>query len=95
MSENNKTLSMEVIKKFIDQLNEGSISYADLPEPFQTKKDKIRIPIKPVEPSIDECCGTGCRPCVFDIYESKLEKYEENLDRLTKELNLSISGSSI
>ena len=28
-------------------------------------------------PSDDECCGNGCSPCVFDTYETKMEKYED------------------
>jgi hypothetical protein len=82
-----KGLSREEIKKLIDSLNDGDILYIELPEEFQSKKDKIRIPVKPNEPSIDECCGTGCRPCVFDIYENKLERYEQDINTLIDTLS--------
>lgn len=32
---------------------------------------------KPRLPEDDECCGTGCFPCVFDTYDTKIEKYED------------------
>ena len=31
-----------------------------------------QFPQKPEEPVESDCCGTGCIPCVFDIYESEL-----------------------
>ncbi|XP_028036409.1 NADH-cytochrome b5 reductase-like [Bombyx mandarina] len=34
---------------------------------------------KPVEPNIEDCCGSGCNPCIFDIYKEQLKKYENSL----------------
>ena len=34
---------------------------------------------KPRMPLDDECCGSGCTPCVFDTYETKMEQYEDQL----------------
>jgi len=31
---------------------------------------------EPREPDPDECCGSGCFPCVLDVYYDALEKYE-------------------
>lgn len=31
---------------------------------------------EPQPPEPGECCGSGCSPCVWDIYYDKLEKYE-------------------
>ena len=39
----------------------------------------MRKPKKPWEPYPDECCGRGCVPCVYDIYDDNLSKYEYNL----------------
>jgi len=80
-------LTKEEVKKLIDKLNDGIIQYHDLPEEFKVKKDKIRIPVKPLEPSIDECCGNGCRPCIMEIYENKIEKYEQDIDKLIETLH--------
>jgi hypothetical protein len=31
---------------------------------------------EPQPPDPGECCGSGCSPCVWDLYYDKLEKYE-------------------
>jgi len=36
-------------------------------------------PKRPWEPYPDECCGKGCVPCVYDIYEDNITRYEFNL----------------
>jgi hypothetical protein len=36
-------------------------------------------PVPPERPSPDECCQSGCNPCVFDLYEEALERYEAAL----------------
>jgi hypothetical protein len=33
-------------------------------------------PQPPVQPSLEDCCLSGCSPCVFDLYEQALERYE-------------------
>ncbi|KAL1776894.1 NADH-cytochrome b5 reductase-like [Sigmodon hispidus] len=32
--------------------------------------------LKPVEPLPSQCCGSGCSPCVFDLYYQDLERWE-------------------
>ncbi|HKE40215.1 MAG TPA: oxidoreductase-like domain-containing protein [Casimicrobiaceae bacterium] len=32
-------------------------------------------PVPPVRPSLDDCCGQGCDPCVFDVYDDALQRY--------------------
>ncbi|HXT05204.1 MAG TPA: oxidoreductase-like domain-containing protein [Casimicrobiaceae bacterium] len=36
-------------------------------------------PVAPIRPDNDECCGGGCNPCIFDLYEEARERYEEAL----------------
>jgi len=36
-------------------------------------------PEAPPEPDLDACCGQGCNPCIFDLYEMEREKYEAKL----------------
>ena len=31
---------------------------------------------EPMEPAQEDCCGSGCTPCVFDSYYDKLEDFE-------------------
>ena len=34
------------------------------------------IPPKPEKPDPNECCGSGCVPCIFDYYYQRLEEWE-------------------
>jgi len=38
-------------------------------------------PIPPAAPQAGDCCRGGCDPCVFDLYEDELARYEEALRR--------------
>jgi hypothetical protein len=32
-----------------------------------------------VRPDLDDCCHSGCNPCVFDLYDDALERYRTAL----------------
>ncbi len=36
-------------------------------------------PQPPVEPQLEDCCGSGCVVCVFDAYELARERYAARL----------------
>ncbi|MDR5857371.1 oxidoreductase-like domain-containing protein [Caballeronia sp. LZ062] len=36
-------------------------------------------PTPPERPQPDDCCHSGCHPCVFDVYQTALERYEAQL----------------
>ena len=36
-------------------------------------------PLPPPQPQLEDCCRSGCTPCVFDLYEAALERYEQAL----------------
>lgn len=36
-------------------------------------------PIPPVQPGLEDCCRSGCTPCVFDLYEDAMERYRAAL----------------
>ncbi len=36
-------------------------------------------PVQPVQPELEDCCRSGCTPCVFDLYEEALERYARAL----------------
>ena len=40
------------------------------------------LPPKPEEPLQSDCCGTGCKVCVFDIYERDLKIWERECSEL-------------
>ncbi|RDK10814.1 oxidoreductase [Cupriavidus lacunae] len=33
----------------------------------------------PERPGDDECCGSGCDPCIFDYYYQEMDRYREEL----------------
>lgn len=37
---------------------------------------------KPIKPKDSDCCGSGCKPCIFDVYEENLKKWKSG--RLNK-----------
>lgn len=43
------------------------------------KHDNDPAPIAPVPPGDNECCNSGCDPCVFDLYAQELERYRTEL----------------
>lgn len=34
---------------------------------------------KPIEPNKEDCCNSGCNPCIFDVYEKQVKLYNEYL----------------
>ncbi|WP_168791277.1 oxidoreductase-like domain-containing protein [Paraburkholderia aromaticivorans] len=46
--------------------------------PRATPKDDPQ-PVPPVQPDLDDCCHSGCNPCVFDLYDEALERYRTAL----------------
>jgi Oxidoreductase-like protein, N-terminal len=36
-------------------------------------------PTPPKKPDLEDCCHSGCSPCVFDLYEEALERYQAAL----------------
>ncbi len=33
------------------------------------------LPPPPPRPDPDQCCGSGCVPCIFDLYEEELAEW--------------------
>lgn len=38
-------------------------------------------PQSPERPADNECCGSGCPLCVYDLYEEQLAEYRQALAR--------------
>jgi len=36
-------------------------------------------PVPPVPPALEDCCRSGCTPCVFDLYEEAMDRYRAAL----------------
>ena len=43
-----------------------------------TSEDRtnLNLPPPPEEPQPSDCCGSGCSPCVFDIYDQEVVKWK-------------------
>jgi hypothetical protein len=39
-----------------------------------------REPSPPPKPGDSECCGSGCDPCIWDLYREELERYTLELE---------------
>jgi hypothetical protein len=48
------------------------------PAPRDRSQDDPR-PTPPKRPTQDDCCHSGCSPCVFELYEEALDRYEAAL----------------
>eukprot|EP00347_Sterkiella_histriomuscorum_P005348 403356953 len=49
-------------------------------------EDLLKKLREPMEPGPDDCCGSGCSPCVFDTYYDKLGIYQEKKEELESKL---------
>ncbi|KAG8224442.1 hypothetical protein J437_LFUL001395 [Ladona fulva] len=49
---------------------------------MEEKKDCCILPNKPKEPLPEDCCGSGCSYCVYDVYQIELKKWEFECKRL-------------
>lgn len=74
----------------------ASVSNFCVPDTLQSKYHGTELTTEPADPSLSnlpeppeeplqsDCCGTGCSPCVFDIYEEDMKLWRE-LASLTPE----------
>lgn len=44
------------------------------------------LALKPQEPSPSQCCGSGCKPCIYDVYEKELAQWERAKAKQDKSL---------
>lgn len=42
----------------------------------------VALPPKPEEPRPEDCCGQGCQPCIYDIYQQQMSAWEAECRRL-------------
>lgn len=82
MNENRKYNFYETEKIVNEYLEKGKTTLA------KGIEDLIKCcPRKPVEPVEEECCGSGCVPCVLDIYEDEIQNYREGIKAVMEKLN--------
>ena len=39
------------------------------------------MPQPPSKADYDACCGSGCDPCIFDLYDQAMERYRKALEQ--------------
>jgi len=42
-------------------------------------QDNDPPPVPPVRPGREDCCGSSCDPCIFDLYDDALDRYRCDL----------------
>jgi hypothetical protein len=35
------------------------------------------MPVPPQQPELEACCGDGCNPCIFDLYDLAMDDYRQ------------------
>jgi hypothetical protein len=43
------------------------------------RRDDDPRPEPPERPAAEDCCGSGCDRCVYDLYEQALDRYRDEL----------------
>jgi hypothetical protein len=43
------------------------------------RKDEDKPPVPPVQPELEDCCHSGCEPCIFELYEDAMDRYRLEL----------------
>ncbi|XP_078353780.1 NADH-cytochrome b5 reductase-like isoform X2 [Oculina patagonica] len=49
-----------------------------------TEDVSFDLPEPPEKPLDSDCCGTGCTPCVFDIYDEEMLRWRIECDRIRR-----------
>lgn len=62
-------------------------------ELYKLKIKTPNPPKKPVYPTNEDCCGSGCVPCVYDIYEKDFTKWKEYQQKLDPKLRFKDFGT--
>lgn len=48
-----------------------------MPSPQPLNNDPKPTP--PVPPELEDCCGNGCDPCIFDRHDLAMDEYRQAL----------------
>ena len=76
MKNENKPISLSEFEKIILDIQNNDLKENEVPELLKKYYNEMKnIQDKPVEPEPEECCGSGCRPCVYDLYDTNLQEY--------------------
>ncbi len=78
---------VEAMTELIEDIISGKKSLDDLPSEMRGYEKEIEaLPGVPRKPKDWECCGSGCCPCVWDIYDRDMEIHERAVMRLCEKM---------
>lgn len=95
---NNPTLLEDTMADNSRSVNGNSTILNDKKEEVEKKLEKSTlryIPPPPEKPLPDDCCGSGCVRCVWDIYYEELEAYNKLYKTVTTPDSSDASGASV
>ena len=79
----------EDLEYLLEDLINGKISLCDMPDDIRCLSNEIlNIPKAPRKPENWECCGSGCCPCVWDIYDRDMETHERAVNDIYEKICL-------
>ncbi|XP_074121970.1 LOW QUALITY PROTEIN: NADH-cytochrome b5 reductase-like [Sminthopsis crassicaudata] len=55
-------------------------------EEEEEEDEESWLQLRPIEPLPSQCCGYGCKPCIFDIYYQELDRWEKARAKKDKSL---------
>ncbi len=50
------------------------------------------MPPRPIPPRPDECCGSGCVRCIYELYDEALELWEQQVAEIEAVRRQAASG---
>jgi hypothetical protein len=81
-------MTPEEISLIIDNYISNKLQESEMPDKVLKYLDEINnLPKKPRKPEEGECCGSGCCPCIWDVYERDLEKHERAVENLSENIS--------
>lgn len=72
--------ALSCIPSGMDLLLQSTMSPSKSSQPGLIGQTDDPAPVPPIEPELEDCCGSGCNPCIFDIYEQARERYQRELE---------------
>jgi hypothetical protein len=82
-----ENIQLEDIEKIIDDLLQDKITLNQIPLKIQKYSEEIKkLPPFPSKPNNEDCCGSGCSPCIWDIYDMNEESYRDALAKLSQKI---------
>ncbi|KAM3363064.1 hypothetical protein P3S68_017918 [Capsicum galapagoense] len=74
-----EAINKATIKSTVDNKStvESAMNNITESEKKNEEESKVTIPPPPEKPLPDDCCGSGCVRCVWDMYYEELEEYNK------------------